>query len=156
MARRLSPPTDLQRAVHEFLYNRDVEAQATPAKNSARDVIKGWLTLKNAAGKMPNGRVDENENRFLDFEQPMTINGVTYTGIKAERKTPAAHIDLDKAEALAREKGVYDKVFKRKVIREFDEDALFLLNQKGVLTDDDLDALVVTGEATYALTVVKE
>lgn len=155
MARRL-PPTDLERSVHEFLFNRDVEAVATSVKNSARDVLKGWLTLKNAAGKMLNGREDSEGHRYLDFEEPLTINGVTYTGLKAERKTPAAHIDLDKAEALAREKGVYDKVFRRVVTRQFDEDALFLLNQKGVLTDDDLDDLVVTGDPSYALTVVKE
>lgn len=154
MARRLSAPTDLEKSVHEFLFNRDAVATAEPAKNKARDVIKGWLTVKNAVGKMTNGRVDENGHRFLDFEQPLTVNDVTYTGIKAERKTSTS-IDLEAAEELARDKGLYDKIFKRTVIRVFDEDALFLASQKGLISEDELDALAVESES-FSLVVVKE
>lgn len=154
--RRLPPPTDLGRAAHEFLYNRSVEAQATPLKNTARDLIKGWLTLKDQLGRFANGRVDENGHRYLDFDQPLTIGGETYTGIQAQRKTSAA-IDLEKTEALLREKGgdaLYDVVFKREVIRTFDEDELFLLHQKGVISDEELDALETESES-YSLVPVK-
>jgi hypothetical protein len=158
LTRRLSgPPTDLGKAAHEFLFYRDTEAKATPIKNAARDLIKGWLTLKDQLGRFPNGRVDENGHRYLDFDQPLVIGDVTYTGIQAQRKTSAS-IDLEAAEKLLREKGgeaLYDVVFKRQVVREFDEDELFVLHQQGVLTDDELDSLETETES-YALVPVKE
>lgn len=156
MARRApTPPDDLTRAAHEFLHFRSVEAQATATKNKARDLLKGWLIMKNQ-GKMLNGRVDENGHRFYDFEQPLTIGEVTYTGIQAQRKTSSS-IDLEATEKLLREKGgekLYDLVFKRVVTREFSEDELFLLNQKGVISDDELDALETESES-YSLLPVK-
>lgn len=157
MTRRLSPPSDLGRAAHEFLYNRDIEATAIPIKNKARDLLKGWLTLKDQLGRFANGRVDENGHRYLDFDQPLTIGDVTYTGIQAQRKTSTS-IDLEAAEKLLREKGgeaLYDLVFKREVVRTFDEDELFVLHQKGVLNDEELDGLETETES-YALVPVKE
>lgn len=154
MARRSAPyvPPALEQAAHTFLYYRDTKADATREWETARDQIKGWATLTNAAGRFVNGDEDENGNRIL----PWTINGKK---LVAQRKAPAPYIDLDKAEALLREKGgdaLYDIVFKRKVVREFDEGALFVLNQQGHITDDELDALEVQGEASYSLVVVDE
>jgi hypothetical protein len=155
--RRLAPPDNLGIAAHEFLYNRSVASTSETAKDQARDQIKGWLTLKNAAGAMPNGREDENGHRYLDFDEPLTINDVTYSGIQAQRKVVAT-IDLEETERLLREKDptgkLYDRVFKRVVERRFDEDELFVLNQLGVISDDELDALG-TEHVSYSLLPVK-
>jgi hypothetical protein len=159
MARRtMAPPTDLGKASHEFIYHRDVAADATKVKDKARDLIKGWLTLVNQAGKMPNGREDSDGHRYLDFDHPLTIGDKTYTGIKAQLSRPTPYIDLDAAAKLLESKGTefYDQVFKRKVIREFDGDELYVLNQKGIVSDDELDALEVQGKPSYSLIPVAE
>lgn len=154
MSRSSAPviPDKLEQDVHLFLHYREVESEAKREKDGARDRLKGWVTLKNAAGKFVNGEEDENGNRVL----PWTVGG---RKLVAQKKTPAPFIDLDAAEALLRDKGgqaLYDVVFKRKVIREFDEDELFLLNQKGVITDEELDSLEVQGDPSYSLVVVSD
>lgn len=152
MARRapLTVPSELEKDGHTFLHYRSVEADAKRTKEGARDRLKGWLTLKNAVGKFVNGEEDENGNRIA----PFTVAGMR---IVAQKKTPTPYIDLEATEALLREKGgdaLYDLVFKRKVVREFDEDQLFILHQQGAITDAELDALEVTGESSYSLVVV--
>lgn len=153
MARRsliLSMPSEVEQDEHTFLHYRDVEAKAKAKKEAARDRIKSLLTHKNAAGRFIYGEEDENGNRSFDH----VIDGVK---VVAQRKVPTPTIDLEAAEALLREKGgeaLYDLVFKREVVRVFSEDDLFLLNQQGIVSDAELDALEVTGEATYALVVV--
>lgn len=142
-------PSALEQAAHKFLHYRDVKSDATREWEAARDQIKGWATLKNAVGNFVNGEEDENGNRIL----PWTINGKR---LVAQRKMPAPETDLDKVEKLLREKGgqgLYDQVFKRKVIREFDENALFVLHQLGYFTDEEMDALEVQGEPSYSLVV---
>ena len=142
--------------VHTFLYYRDETVSAGRLKDSARDKIKAWLTARDDNGKLLNGRVDENGHRFFDLPEPLTINGVTYTAIQAQRKTSSS-IDLDAAESLLKAKGseYYDQVFRAVVVRQFSEDDLFILNQTGVLSDEELDALE-TEDETFALTAVKE
>jgi hypothetical protein len=158
MARRLptAPPDELMRAAQTLLYNRDEVARTTGLKDRARALLKGWLTMKDANGKFANGRVDENGHRYYDFPAPVTINDTAYTGIRAQRNT-SSYIDIDAVAKLlkARADDSYDIVFKRKVIRQFDEDALFVLNQKGVISDDELEALTVEDEA-YSIVPVKE
>lgn len=152
MARRapLEVPSDLEKSAHSFLYYREEEARAKAKKEAARNQLKGWAILKDAAGRFVNCEEDENGNRILPFE----INGKK---IVAQKSTPAAYIDMDETERLLREKDptgrLYDLVFKRKVIREFAEDELFLLNQQGVISDDELDALEVQSEPSYSLVV---
>lgn len=152
MARRpLIIPTELEQQARTFLHNRDAEADAQARKNAARDILKGWGTLTDANGKFVNGDEDDNGNRML----PWNVNGKQ---LLLQKKSPAPYIDMDKTEALLHEldpTGVlYDKVFKREVIRTFHEDELFVLNQTGVISDEALDALEVQGDPSYSLTVV--
>lgn len=149
--RQLAVPSELEQQVHTFLHNREAEANAQARKNAARDILKGWGTLKDATGKFVNGEEDDTGNRML----PWTVNGKQ---LLLQKKSPAPYIDMDATEKLLREldpTGVlYDKVFKRTVIREFHEDELFVLNQTGVISDEALDALEVQGDPSYSLTVV--
>jgi hypothetical protein len=156
MRRIVAPPADLSRAAQTFMFWRGEETHASKTKEDARDIIKGWLTLKNAAGKYVNGRVDENGHRYYDLPEPVTIGDVTYTAIQAQRKTTSS-LDLEEVERLLRKKGgekLYDLVFKREVIRVFHEDELFVLLQKGVVTEDEMDALTSEDES-FALVPVK-
>lgn len=153
MHTRLSPPTELLKAAHEFLHYRGEETAAGKVKNSARDILKGYLTATGPDGEFVNGREDGEGHRYWDFEEPLVIGGTAYTGIQAQRRASSG-IDLDAAEKLAKDKGIYDQVFPEVVIREFDEDALFAANQEGKVSDDELDELEVLNE-TYAILPVK-
>lgn len=156
MRRAALPINDLTKAAHTFAFYRNAEAKATREKNGARDIIKGWLTMRNKEGVRQNGREDENGNRFLDLEEPLVIGGDTITGIKAERKTSPV-IDEEAVEAALKDRddNAYDMVFKRVVIREFDEDALFVLNQRGVISDEQMESFIDVRES-FALKIVTE
>jgi hypothetical protein len=161
MARReLAVPTDQDRSAQQFIFYRDEETEAKARKEHERDKLKGWLTLQAQNGKFLHGREDENGHRYLDFAHPITIGETTYTGVVAQRKVPAAYIDLDLAETLLNELDptgkLYDMVFERVIERRFNEDKLFVLNQKGIISDEQLDSLEVQGDPSYSLTVVKE
>lgn len=153
MAQALSPPSDLLKAAHEFLFYRARETSDGKLKTGSRDILKEWLTATGPDGGFLNGREDGEGHRYWDFAEPLTIDGVAYAGIQAQHRA-ASRIDLDAAEALAKARGIYDTVFPEVTVREFDEDALFAANQTGKVSDDELDALEVLNE-TYAIVPVK-
>lgn len=155
MQRRLTPVDDMTKAVHSFLYNRDEEARAKRLKDHSRNVIKDWLLAK-AGDKFINGRADENGHRYRDFDMPVTIGDATYTGIRATRKL-SSYVDEERAEELLRSKGEenFEYVFPVVEERRFDEDRLFALNQRGLISDEELDSLVVEDES-FSIVPVKE
>jgi hypothetical protein len=161
MARReMAVPTDQDRSAQQFIYYRDEETDAKARKEHERDKLKGWLTLQAQNGKFLHGREDENGHRYLDFDRPITIGETTYTGVVAQKKLPTPYIDLDAVEGLLNELDpegkLYDMVFERVIERRFNEDKLYVLNQRGVISDEQMDALEVQGDPSYSLTVVKE
>jgi len=140
--------SDLTQAVHMFLYQRDAETTAAKAKTNGRDTIKEHLM-----SGAEDVREDENGHLVYDFPKPLIINGVEYKAVAAQRRL-SSRIDLAKTETLAKDKGLYEDVFKAVVTRSFDEDALYAANQLGYITDDELDALI-TEDVTYAIVAVK-
>jgi hypothetical protein len=135
----------LTEAIHGFLFNRSEQERTGKKRDTYRDVLRDWL--------MTDGREDENGHRYLDFDDDLTIEGKTWRGIQAQRRISAS-IDLDAAEELAKSRGIYDEVFPIVEIREFNEDALYAANQRGLVSDADLDALV-TEHVTFAIVPVK-
>lgn len=135
----------LTEAIHGFLFNRAEQERTGKQRDTYRDVLKRWL--------MTDGREDENGHRYLDFENDLTIEGKTYSGICAQRRLSSS-IDLDKTEALAQELGIFDLVFPVVPVRQFDEDALYAANQRGLISDEQLDSLI-TENVTYAVVPVK-
>lgn len=143
-------PSEVEQDEQIFLHYRAMESSAAAKKNAARDRVKALLIHQDAAGRFVYGEEDENGNRTFGH----VINGMK---VVAQRKVPAPVIDLEATEKLLREKGgqaLYDVVFKREVVRKFSEEDLFVLNQQGAITDEELDALEVQGAATYALVAV--
>lgn len=134
----------LQEAVNGFLFARSEEEEHKRRKERYRDALRTYL--------MDEGREDENGHRHADFE-PLTIGGKTYRGIAAQRRISAS-IDLDKTEALVRARDLYDVVFPPVTTRQFNEDALYAANQKGLITDAELDSLI-TENVTFAIVPVK-
>lgn len=143
-------PSSLTKLAHEFTYNRGVETRAKRAKEQARDGLKAFL-LEDSEDM----RLDENGHRYLDLETPIPDGDDLVLSIRAQRNVSSS-IDLDKAAEVLRAKSpaVYDRVFKRVVIRQFDENELYAVNQAGLVTDDELDSMIVEN-VTYSLGTVR-
>lgn len=132
-------------AVHGFLYNRSEQERTAKSRDAYRDLLRSWI--------MDDGREDDNGHRWLDFEDPLTIEGKTWRAIQLQKRVSSS-IDLDAVEELVRAKGLYDDVFPEVVVREFNEDRLYAANQKGLISDAEIDGLV-TEHVTYAVVAVK-
>lgn len=135
----------LLEAVHGFLFNRSEVERKTKTRDNYKYALRTWL--------MEDGREDENGHRYLDFDNELTVEGTAYRGIVAQRRVSAS-IDLDATEELAKAAGIYDEVFPVVQIREFNEDALYAANQRGIISDDQLDGLV-TENISFAIVPVK-
>lgn len=135
----------LKEAVNGFLYNRAEQENTARLRDNYKFSLREWL--------MQDGEVDENGHRWLHFDDPLTIGGKTWRGICAQRRLSPS-IDMDATEALAKAKGLYDEVFPVVSVRQFDEDALYAANQRGLISDEELDALIEENE-TYAIVPVK-
>jgi hypothetical protein len=57
------------------------------------------------------------------------------------------NLDAEKAEELAIAKGIRDRVFKEVTTEVLDQDELYVLNQEGILSDEELDSLFVETES---------
>ena len=135
----------LAEAVNGFLFNRAEQERATRMRDNYKFALRDWL--------MEEGEVDENGHRWLNFDAPLTVENRTWRAICAQRRI-ASSIDLDATETMCKELGLYDKVFPVVQVRQFDEDALYAANQRGEITDEQLDALITETE-TFAIVPVK-
>lgn len=154
--RRRTLVADITRRAHEFLFFRDDESEAKKKKETARNAIKEYFE------KASKAREDENGHKYLDFDEPIQINGVRYKGLQNQRKVSSG-IDVDLVEAWfdnpANDPGYYrqslkERVFKPVTTIEFDQDELYVLNQEGILPDDVLDSFMAQN-VTWSLTAVK-
>ncbi len=142
-----TPVADIDKAIHEFLYNRSVAKNAGKLRDKARDVLKPWFD----GGAGGRATEDENGSKTVEFEAPLLIDGVKYTGLMNVRKE-SSELDLDLVDDLLDELGqtARNRVVKKVVDYVVDPDELFKLNQEGVITDEQLDALFKT-TVTWAL-----
>jgi hypothetical protein len=144
-----TPVADIDKAIHEFLYNRSIAKNAGKLRDKARDTLKPWF----ASGAGGRATVNDNGSQEVEFEAPLLIDGVKYTGLENVRKESSA-LDLDLVDDLLDTLGkdVRSRVVKKVVDYVVDPDELFKLNQEGVITDEQLDALF-TVDVTWALGV---
>jgi hypothetical protein len=144
---------DILKAAHTFLFSRDQQQNYTEKRTDARDMLLEWLLTR---GTDDEGcRTDDRGNRYYDFTEPLFIGGTAYAGLQAQRRV-YSEIDIGATEHLLRRLGTdpFDRVFRQVTIRQFDEDALYMLNQEGLVSDEDLDSLLIEKES-WALVAVK-
>lgn len=116
-----------------FLYQRDTRKQADSALTQARDWLKPYV--------IENGYEDDRGHRHIDFEEPLTINGVTYTGLVA-RKAVSPFLRTDDAQEWLAEHGLLEEVMVEiPARREPDWEMVYILNQEGKIPDEVLDSL---------------
>ena len=121
--------------------------EVTKRQNKLRDEISAFVEA--------NGYVDDKGSYLYDLPEPITAGGKTYTTIKRQRKV-RTFFKEDEAEALLKSKG--EDVYRSALtIPEpyLDQDKVYVLNQQGVLTDEEIDSLFGEKE-DFAFTPVTE
>jgi hypothetical protein len=137
--RRTERPISLDQAApwektRQFLALKFQEADIVTRKNKLRDDISAHVDA--------NGETDEKGSKFWRLPQPIEVNGQTFTEVKRERRVSQS-LDEEKTDELVTAKGVRDRVFKTVEMEVLDQDELYVLNQEGILSDEEIDGLWV-------------
>lgn len=146
------PIADIAKQYHLFLTNWSQAKACGTARDSARDQIKGWM-----AGHVGKGvEVDENGHQRVDFDVPLEVDGKKYVGLE-NRRTVATGFDVEAAMELVDSLPAADRkrAVKTVVTEEIDQGMLFVLNQEGKISDDELDSCI-TERVTYSLNVLRD
>jgi hypothetical protein len=151
----------LVRKYSQFLALKAEVEDATPKLNNLK---KELLQIVQEAKDVD---IDDKGSKYLSLEQPLTINGKTYSAMKRERRTTKVFL-VEKAEELMTEKGLYDKArvdeFREDILTQvdnfpqpvsvyvdiqLDQDEVYLAYQNDLLTEEEVDSLFEMSE-TFA------
>jgi hypothetical protein len=141
------------RAAHQYLMYRDQEAAAKKLKDRANKAPGGGNLLKDYVAE----HGEENSDGHLDFlfDEPLNIGGVRYRGLRNQKSQGAPLLDEDRAEVLLKNLNLRDRVAKEVTVVVWDWDELYVLNQQGLITDEQLDSLFDDPDPTWSLVVIK-
>lgn len=129
----------------QYLEERDSAAEVKRPLERDKAELKEFIN--------EHGKEDEDGSLVVTFPHPVKINGVTYTGLKQEKRAVPV-VDEEKAMELVEEKGLLGAIPQEVVVVYDWEDGLYVLNAKKKITDEELDE--VLGESvTWALQVIK-
>jgi len=99
------------------------------------------------------GEIDDRGSQSVELTTPLTVGKATYRGFVRRRKVSTT-LDVDKVRKLAEEKGISHLVFRQVVIEELDQDELYACQQRGLISEADLEACIST-HISYALEKLK-
>lgn len=146
--RRGGVPQMLRKA-HQYLSFRAQAANLDKVKDPLGKELKAHIAQ--------SGELDANGNVDLLFPEPLTIDGETFLGLRNQKIQPAPLVDEEKVDELL---ATLPPEIRERVVREVtitvrDDDELYVLNQEGLITDDQLDGVMFTPEPRYSLVVIK-
>lgn len=141
---KAEPVPPEQRWALEYLATASEEAAIKRRRESLRDNLKQWI--------IDNCEPDENGNYIYYFPKPVYLESSEVRGLMAQRRT-SEFVNEDRAFNVAEKYGVLDKVTYEITTEELDLDAMYVLNQQGVIPDDAIDSIIEIKE-TFALVKV--
>jgi len=118
--------------------------ETTKRQNKLRDEISTYLEA--------NGYQDDKGSFIIDLPEPLLAGGKTYTAIKRQRKT-SQFFKEDEATALLEAKGLLAEA--QTTLTYLDQDKVYVLNQEGKITDEEIDSFFGENES-FAFTPVTE
>lgn len=146
---RRAVPDKAVQAAHLYLTARHDEAEAKKAKGTKEKGSYAFLYQY----CMAFGETDEKGNRTWTFPQPITVGGVTYAGVTLQARQGAPYFDEDAAKKLIDSLGAEVVAAATRTEVVYDLDYLFVLRQQDKVTSEQLDEILITPDAEYALTV---
>lgn len=112
------------------------------------DVLKKDLT----AHVKEHGETDDKGHRTFTFPAPLPYGDKQYVGFQQQRRVSQS-FDTETAEKVLKDKGLWDRAVV--MVPEIDQNEIFVLNQEGLLTDDELDSMFAERE-TFAFRPISE
>lgn len=103
-----------------------------------RDVMKPYVDA--------NGALDAEGHKVVPFPAPIEVDGITYTGLRNERRR-TTRLDEEKATEILKAAGLYDEATVK--VTTLDQDKIFALYQEEKISDADIAEIFVT-EITWA------
>lgn len=148
MVREVSKRTSasITRKAKQFIFLRNEEKVIKSRKEQERDAIKQWM--------QNNAETDHDGHQYFYLPETVSVGGESFNKLKNERKV-SRYISEEKLIELAEEKGVRDRIVKVIEIEVVDQDEVYVLNQEGIISDDELDG-VYEENVTFALVPIKE
>ena len=155
--RRTAPVVDIDRNFLLFISHWSTARTAGKARDKARDVVKAWF----ARGGDPDHEITVNDNgsQILEFDEPLLLDGKKIAGLE-NRRTVTPELDLDLVDAWLEtldedeRQQLSKRLYKKVIDHVFQPDALYAMQQEGILSEDELDAMFTTSE-TWALCVTE-
>lgn len=130
---------------HQYLFTLDQETKLKKQRESLRDDLKTMVMW---------GEPDENGNYNYDFPDPISVDGETYyRGLQAQRRV-SEFLDDDTAYQVIDMAGLWSRCVKEEIVYNIDYDEVFACNQEGLISDDDIDA-IIQHDTSYSLVKVK-
>lgn len=99
-----------------------------------------------------HGEVDDKGHRNFVLPAPLEYGDKSYTGFQQQRRVSQS-FDTDVAEKLLKDKGLWDRAVV--MVPEIDQNEVYVLNQEGLLSDDELDSMFAERE-TFAFRPISE
>jgi hypothetical protein len=135
------------RAAHQFLFYRDEQASAEKSRGQFAATLKSYIFEEGE--ETPEGHLE------VLFPEPLNIGGVRYLGLRNQRTNPAPLLDEDRAQELLDQLGLRDRVAEEVTVTQWNWDELYVLNQQGLITDEQLDSLFDEPEPKWSLVVIR-
>jgi hypothetical protein len=99
-----------------------------------------------------HGETDDKGHRTYTLPSPLDYGGKQYVGFQQQRRVSQS-FDTEVAEKILKDKDLWDRA--TVVVREIDQNEVYVLNQEGLLTDDELDSMFAERE-TFAFRPISE
>lgn len=144
MTRFLPRVNSMQRQAMTYLHLRANKLAAERAFNASARPLKKWLT--------ENGEEDADGNLIFKFPFPISgEDGKDYAGVMLRRQQGPSTFDEDEVRAFAERKGFGYQARLIKLVEVVDLDELYVMQQEGKISEEELRGLMHAPDPTYAL-----
>lgn len=142
------PVAEQKRWALQYIVDSDEEQTIKTRRSVLRDDLVKWIKA--------NCDRDENGNYIYEFDSPIRLDDNSYLGLMAQRRV-SEFINEDRAWEIIDKYGaeVRAQCVDEVVTHELNLDMMYALNQRGIISDEDIDSILETNE-TFALVKLKD
>ena len=153
MTRLRSRVPNIFRDAQTYIHQRVQSLDTNRYFESTKKPVKQWLET--------NGEEDDDGNKVYQFPSPIkAVDDKVYSGVMLRKSVGSAFMDEKEVMALIASHdssqpphltpgAIYDRVFKQ--VRVMDMDEVYVLQQEGIITEDELRSLLHYPKPSYSL-----
>lgn len=148
---RTGSAEEIFRLSQRYLHLRQLKLDAEKDFAAAARPVRAWLAEKDDDDRYLHGDGDADGNRVYRSSQPIPgVDGKMYAGVMLRRTQGLPVFDEDEVMEFARrDRNVAERVIQ--TIEVPDLEQLYVLQQEGLISEDDLRGLMHTPAPSYAL-----